>query len=115
MGESTINSLPGFGIKEYVVNSKEGPSVVRVAFNSHSASTSSSSTGSGVLINIGTKNMSSNADLHKAVNSAVSNASPSNIDNLVKNSARNILSSADEAIKAASLSVPNEDVMGLLM
>ena len=117
MADTTINNISTYGIKQYYVNGTDGASVVRVAFNPHSSTTSrtASGSGSGVLINIGTKNMSSSAAISNAVNKAVFSTNNINANELIEQSQTNILNSAEDAIRAASVTAPNEDVMGLLV
>lgn len=112
------NNIPSStSIKQYYVNGKNGNSVVRVSFNPHSNVNSKNvSTHGGtpaITISIGTKNLNSNADVSQAIKDAV-NDSSFNPDALVKNASANILNQAEDAIKAASTDVPNEEILGLL-
>ncbi len=115
---SNVNNMPSSAsIKQIYVNTKDGGSVVRVSFNPHSSMTSKMSAGangSGVMINIGTKNLNTNADISQAINSAVYSASNFNANSMVNEATSNIIKQSHEAVMAASTNVPNEEVLGLL-
>lgn len=116
---SNLSATPSsMSIKQYVVSGKNGNSTVRVSFNPRSTTTTRQSVGGGenpsILINIGTKNLDSKADVSKAVNTAVYQNQAVSASDMVEKSASNIKSYASDAIKAASTDLPNEDVLGLL-
>ena len=116
---SNFSTAPSsMNIKQYVVSGKNGNSVVRVSFNPRSSTTSRTISGSdenpSVLINIGTKNLSSKADVSQAINKAVYNDNSINASSLLSDASSSIISQASDAIKAASTLSPNEEVLGLL-
>lgn len=117
---SNYTNMPSsMNIKQYYVSGKNGNSVVRVSFNPRSSTTSRTVSGSSsnpsILINIGTKNLDTKADVSKAINRAVFNDQSFVADTMVRNASESIVSQAQDAVKAASTDIPNEDVLGLLV
>ena len=115
---SSLGTLPSSNsIKQYIVSGADGPSRVQVSFNPQSSATtkvaSAGADSPAIKISIGTKNLDSSADVSTAINSAVYGSSQANV--MVSQAATNIIDQADDAVRAASIDIPNEDVYGLLV
>ena len=114
------NISSALNTKQYYVSSTNGAQIVKVSFDPRSSTTSKNTAvgtngGTTIRISIGTKNLDSSADVAQAVNKAVYGSSQSQVSSMMSESTANILNNPQDSIAAASTSLPNEDVMGLLV